>query len=160
MAMRKLTLSLLTFAAFGLALPAAALTATQSVETEKVVVQADGTEMTQRTIADKVKPGDRVVYVLNVENNDAEPASNLVLTMPVPDEIRYIEGSSSKPGAVVTFSVDGGASFKDRATLEVQEMDGTVRKADASDISHIRWKVAGPLPVGSSDEIAFKGILK
>ena len=158
--MRKLSLSLIALASLGLALPAAALSASQTVETEKVVVAADGTETLIRTAAEAVKPGDRVVYSLNVDNDGFEPVTYLVLTMPVPSEIKFIEGSEAKTGSVVTFSVDGGDSFMPRDALTVVTINGESRVADTSDISHIRWRVAGPIAAGETDVLSFKGVLK
>lgn len=146
------------FLAFGAS--AEALTATQKVEKEITVQQADGTSVTKRVSADQVTPGEKVVYTVNFLNDSAEPASDLVLAMPVPSDIRFLEGSADRDGAVVKYSVDGGVSFIDRDALTLPAVGGGTRPARADDITHIQWRIAGPVPVGASDAVAFKGRLK
>ena len=141
------------------ALPASALTATQTVEKEILIQNPDGTETRLRKPATTVAPGERVVYTLAFTNDEAEAATNLVLTMPVPAEVTYIDGSADKPGAVMTVSTDGGNSFTPRGAATVMEGGAPVR-ATAADITHIRWTVAGPVAPGESDTLAFKGVLE
>lgn len=154
--------SILTVSAAFLALGASAnaLTATQKVEKEITVQQADGTSVTQRVSADQVTPGEKVVYTVNFLNDSSEPATDLVLAMPVPSDIRFLEGSADRDGAVVRYSVDGGESFVDREALILPAVGGGTRPARADDITHIQWRIAGPVPVGARDAVAFKGRLK
>ena len=146
--------SVLAFAA-----PALALTATQTVQKEVISVQADGTETVTYESAEMVTPGERVQYALNYENDGVEPASNLVLTMPVPEVVIYNEGSSTG-GTVMSYSADGGKTFADRNSLVVVMADGGTRPAQAEDISHIRWNIAGPVASGEAGLLAFSGTLK
>ena len=146
------------FLAFGTS--SEALTATQKVEKEITVQQADGTSVTKRVSAEQVTPGEKVVYTVNFLNDSAEPASDLVLAMPVPSDIRFLEGSADRDGAIVKYSVDGGVSFIDRDALTLPAVGGGTRPANADDITHIQWRIAGPVPVGASDAVAFKGRLK
>jgi len=125
--MRRLTLGIIAATSLMASDSAFALTATQSVEKEIVVQMPDGTENLSRAPAELVIPGERVVYTLSYTNDDAAPASDLVLTMPVPPEIKYI---------------------------------GNIRTATSEDITHIRWTIAGPVSVGGSGSLSFKGILK
>ena len=136
-----------------------ALTASQTVQKEVEITKADGTTEISYAPADLVAPGERIVYALNIENDGVQPATDLVLTMPVPDEIKYMEGSARKTGAVVTYSADNGQSFAARDSVTVVE--GLVsRVAQSEDITHIRWKLAGPINAGEVDTLVFKGILK
>ena len=137
-----------------------ALTATQKVEKEITVTQADGTNMIQRVSAEEVTPGEKVVYTVDFINDSAEPASDLVLAMPVPSDIRFLEGTADRDGAVVKYSVDGGTSFTERAVLTLPAVGGGTRPATPDDITHIQWRIAGPVPVGSRDTVSFKGRLK
>lgn len=158
--MRRLTIAIITAASILTSVSASALTAKQSVEKEVVVQMPDGTESVTREPAELVVPGERVVYTLNYTNDDAAPATDLVLTMPVPGEIKYMEDSASKSGATVVYSADGGQTFASRAGLRTVGQDGNSRAAVAEDITHIRWTVAGPLAVGETDTLSYKGILK
>lgn len=160
MIIRRLSIFALSAAFISLGVSAQALTATQKVEKEVTVQQADGTSVTQRVSADQVTPGEKVVYTVDFLNDSAEPASDLVLAMPVPSDIRFLEGSADREGAVVRYSVDGGANFVERSALILPSVGGGTRPASADDITHIQWRIAGPVPVGASDAVAFKGRLK
>jgi len=158
--MRHLTLALITATSLLASTSASALTAKQSVEKEVVVQMPDGTESVTRTPAELVVPGERVVYTLSYTNDDAAPASDLVLTMPVPAEIKYMDGSATEAGARTVYSTDGGKTFAARTALRMTGSDGVVRTAIADDITHIRWTVAGPVAVGETGNLSFKGVLK
>lgn len=160
MFIRKISVVALSAAMLAFGVSATALTATQKVEKEISVKQADGTTLTQRVSADEVTPGEKVVYTVNFMNDSADPASDLVLAMPVPADIRYLEGTADREGAIVRYSVDGGSSFVQRSALTVPSVGGGTRPANADDITHIQWRIAGPVAVGASDEVAFKGRLK
>lgn len=137
-----------------------ALTATQSIQKEVTTLNADGTTVVSYEPADLVAPGERIVYALEVANDDTQAATNLVLTMPVPEEIKYVEGSAVKNGAIVTYSADNGQSFADRDTLIVLAENGVTRSANSEDITHIRWKITGSIEAGATDRLSFKGELK
>jgi len=143
----------------GAATPAMALTATQLVQKEIITVQADGTETVSYGSAELVTPGERVAYMLNYNNDKAEPASQLKLVMPVPDVVVYAEGSARGEGTVVSYSADG-ENFYERSALRVATANGQTRSARAEDITHIRWIIAGPVNAGESGTLSFSGTLK
>ena len=140
--------------------PAAALEAEQRVLKEVKVQQADGTEKTSYVNADLVTPGSTVVYALVFRNDQSEPADDIVLVMPVPAEIAYIEGSATNRLARADFSADGGTTYAPRDRLSVTASDGSVRAAAASDITHVRWSVARAVMPGETGQLWFRGILK
>jgi len=111
--LRKL-FALTALTAVSFAIPAVALEAEQRVLKEVVVKQADGTEKRTYVNADLVTPGTTVVYALVFRNDQSAPADDVVLVMPVPAEIAYIEGSATNRLAVADFSADGGSSFAPR----------------------------------------------
>lgn len=155
-------LSVLTLSAVLLtaAVSANALTATQKVEKEITVQQPDGTNITRLVSAEEVTPGEKIVYTVAYTNNAAEAATDIVLAMPVPADVRFIEGTAERDGAIVRYSADGGASFVERDALVLPAVGGGTRAANADDITHIQWKIAGPVPVGTSDKILFKARLR
>lgn len=157
--MRNALISLGALTMLAFATPAMALTAFQTVQKEIVTERADGTVESRLVNPDSIVPGDRVVYALNFENDGAKPASDLVLTMPVPTEITYIDGSASTVGSVVTYSANG-ETFAPRASLRIIGEDGVSRAASAEDITHIRWVIAGPVQSGETGQLYFKGTLK
>lgn len=139
--------------------PVLALTAQQNVEREVVVQNPDGTETITREPAAEVAPGDRVIYSVSFMNDTAEPASDLVLTQPVPAEVLYVEGSADMPGTEVTVSVDGGETFGPRGAATIIR-DGIPVRADASDITHIRWELTDALAPGETGLVAYKATLQ
>ena len=158
--MRRFTIAFIAATSILTSVSASALTAKQSVEKEIVVQMPDGTESLNRGPAELVTPGERVVYTLSYTNDDAAPATDLVLTMPVPSEIKYMDESATLDGAKVVYSADDGKTFSSRAGLRVIGLDGNARTARSEDITHIRWTVAGPLAVGETGTLSYKGVLK
>lgn len=137
----------------------AKMTATQIVEKEVVVVDEKGVKKTTRAKADLVKPGETVVYTLNYRNEDAAPAENMTLVMPVPKEVVYVEGSVGGAPAMVTFSADGGKTYVARGRLTVTEK-GVARPATNGDITHVKWTLVGPVAPKGAGDVSFRGVLK
>lgn len=158
--MRKFGLITLTALLAGFAPMAFAMTATQTVEKEITRTAPDGSVTTERVEAKLVTPGEKVVYTLNIQNTRNEAASDLKLAMPIPADVKYIEGTADRPGAIVRFSADGGQTFTDRESLQVTETSGQARPATADDITHIQWQIAGPIAAGSGDSVEFKARLR
>lgn len=152
--------ALVSMAALGAAvLPAAAtLTAEQTVEKVVEVVAEDGTVTTELVTAEVVAPGDTVIYGLSYANASADPAEDVALTMPVPAQVDYVEGSATTDGVKVAFSVDGGVSFTSRGDLSVS-VDGDTRTALAEDITHIQWQFEEGIPAGAEGKITFAAVL-
>lgn len=153
--MRYFTPILLAISLSGYALNAQALSATQTVEKETTVIAANGSVQTVREGVEKIIPGERIVYSLNFENDAAEAANDIVLTMPIPAEVKYIEGSAELPLANVTFSSDGGESFSNRQSVLIIDGAGNIRTASADELTHVRWTVAGPVNAGESGILSF-----
>jgi len=139
---------------------ASALTATQKVEKEITVQQPDGSRVTQLVSAAEVTPGEKIVYTVAFTNDSAKPATDIVLAMPVPADVRFLEGTADKDGAIIRYSIDGGETFVEREELVLPAVGGGTRSASSDDITHIQWRIAGPVPVGTSDKISFKARLK
>ncbi len=137
----------------------AAMTARQVVEREVVVRAANGAETVKREPADKVTPGETIVYSIEYKNDSAEPAAEIVLVMPVPKEVAYVEGSVSGDDSMVAFSADGGKTYVARGRLTVEE-GGTSRPARGDEITHIRWTLSGPVPSQGEGEVSYKAILR
>ncbi|MEL6360437.1 MAG: hypothetical protein AAFR21_05085 [Pseudomonadota bacterium] len=142
-------------------LPAAAhaeVTATQTVMKEVVENDASGKQVITRVKAEKVTPGEEVIYRLDYSNSGPDAAENVKLVMPVPDVIDYIEGSITGSEIAAAFSADGGATFVARGRLLVDE-NGEQRPAKSADITHIQWVIPS-LEVGKSGSVSYRGILK
>ena len=158
--MRRVTFAIIATASLLVSTSASALSAKQIVEKETVVQMPDGTESISRSPAEMVVPGERIVYTLNFTNDDKAAATDLVLTMPVPSEIKFLDGSATQSGVATVYSADGGKTFASRNVVRRIGLDGVARSANAEDITHIRWTVAGPVAVGETGNLSFKGTLK
>ncbi len=142
------------------AISAQALTASQIVEREVIVHNADGTQTVKREAADKVTPGDKVIYSLNYFNDEEAPAENIVLVMPIPTEVTYLDGSADTSGTTTTFSVDDGKTFAGRDDLRVVQANGNERSARSEDITHIRWVINTPVAPETGGTLSFSGRLQ
>jgi len=160
MFIRRFSILTLSAAILAVGVSANALTASQKVEKEITVQQADGTNVTRLVSAAEVTPGEKIVYTVSYTNDSTEAATDIVLAMPVPADVRFLEGTAEREGAIVRYSADGGTSFVERDELVLPAVGGGTRAANADDITHIQWRIAGPVPVGTSDEIKFKARLR
>lgn len=158
--MRNIVSALFFGVSFMIPISATALTAQQTVNKVVEIKNDDGSTEIRFEPASLVSPGERIVYSLNIENDGAESATDLVLTMPVPSEVEFVEGSADKKGTTVSYSTDGGETYSDRLELRVITVEGRSRAAQSEDITHIRWELSGPIEAGGTDVLSFQGILK
>lgn len=158
--MRKLISALCLGASFMLPVTALALTANQTVQKVVEVKNPDGTVQVKYVDADMVSPGEKIVYTLIIENDGAAVATDLVLIMPVPSEVKFVEGSATNSGTIVSYSADGGQTYSARNGLMALNSDGSVRVAETEDITHIQWKITDPIQSGNRDSLSFQGVLK
>jgi len=119
-----------------------------------------GKQTVKRVPADKVTPGETVVYSIRYKNEADAPAGDIVLVMPVPKEVAYVEGSvAAADGANVSFSADGGATYVARGRLTVVE-GGETRPARGDEITHIKWTLTAPVAPKAEGEVSYKAVLR
>jgi uncharacterized repeat protein (TIGR01451 family) len=121
---------------------------------------AAGRETVKLIPADRVVPGDRVIYTLEVRNTGATALDAPIVTHPVPEHMRYVANSAVGPGAEVSYSVDGGHSFERAENLKVLEADGRLRHAVAADYTDIRWQLKNSLKANSVAFVRFRALVK
>ena len=131
-----------------------------TAEVEVKVKAADGSEEVKRVPAAKVPPGTAVIYTLHAKNTSTKPASDVVMTDPIPNEMAYIDGSASTDGARVTFSVDGGKTFGAQESLKIRGEDGAMRAALPAYLTNIRWQLEMPLAPGEARAASFRARLE
>jgi uncharacterized repeat protein (TIGR01451 family) len=95
------------------------------------------------------------VYTIRFRYDGETEAQELEVTQSVPVGMRYVAGSATGPGAVVTFSVDGGESFDVPEALTAAG-DGEARPATADNYTHIRWQLRGVFPPGVGGVLSFR----
>jgi uncharacterized repeat protein (TIGR01451 family) len=121
---------------------------------------ANGREVVKLLPADRVVPGDRVIYTLEVRNTGATIVESPIVTHAVPEHMSYVADSAVGPGAEVTFSVDGGQSFGRSESLMVKGQDGQPRRALAADYTDIRWQLKNSLKANSVAFVRFRALVK
>ena len=129
---------------------------TASVLAEAREAAADGTVRIKLVPADRVVPGDHVVYRLSVANGGSKPASGITIANPVPANMLYAGPASGSPAPEV--SVDG-VTFGPMAALRVSDAAGT-RAGTPADVRAVRWKLAQPIAPGQADQVSFRARLR
>ncbi|HEX6853146.1 MAG TPA: hypothetical protein VF139_17255 [Candidatus Polarisedimenticolaceae bacterium] len=86
-------------------------------------------------------PGETVAYTLTYTGGGSAAAYSVTVTDPVPAGTAYVPGSATGPGASVTFSRDGGASYG---------------ASDAPPVTHVRFTLAAPLAPGATGSVSFR----
>ncbi len=133
------------------------LSLVSEVKLEKRVAAADGTTRIALVKADKIVPGDQVVFVLTYRNTGTQPIANLVLANPVPANIAY---RAANPGsAAPELSVDG-KTFGPLSGLRVATAAGASRAAAPDDVTTVRWRLASPVAAGAQGQLAFQAVIK
>lgn len=148
---------------FAAALPAAAadtLELRNAVFQEVDVTAADGSTHRERVPAVKVVPGSEVIYVISYRNAGKQPATEVVITNPIPAELAYRPEQGPGPSAAPEVSVDAGKSWGPLASLSVKGADGKPRAAQGSDVTHVRWKLREPVRAGEQGSVSYRAVLE
>jgi uncharacterized repeat protein (TIGR01451 family) len=127
------------------------------VETKSV---AAGREVVKLSSADRVVPGDEVIYTLEVRNSGPLPITTPSVTQAVPEHMVYIADSAAGPGADISYSTDGGRTFDRPENLKVPRANGQMQPARAADYTHIRWRLKNTLKVNSVAFARFRAHVK
>lgn len=102
--------------------------------------------------------GDTLVYSLAYSNKGNETATDAIIDNPVSAGMTYIDNSAGGAGADITFSIDGGKSYKKPSllTYEIKLPNGTVQKYTArpEEYTHIRWTIK-QVPTGTGGTLGF-----
>jgi len=105
-----------------------------------------------------IDPGDVVLYTISYVNSGDEAATNAFMDDPVPKGTVYLDGSAFGKDADVTFSIDGGKTFKKPSVLTYEvKVNGKMEKRIASpeQYTDIRWTVS-VIPARGSGQVGFK----
>jgi uncharacterized repeat protein (TIGR01451 family) len=119
-----------------------------------------GHESVKLQAADRVVPGDRVIYTLEVRNTGTAALNAPTVVHPIPEHMRYVADSAVGPGAEVSYSVDGGRNFDSAENLMVAGADGQPRPATPADYTHIRWRLKNSLKANSVAFVRFRALVK
>lgn len=116
------------------------------------------TERKRQPVA-KAVPGSEVIYTTRFTNQGKQPAGNIAITNPVPENTSYVGGSAFGNNTAITYSLDG-KTYATPDKLTVKTPEGRQRPALPAEYSHIRWTYQGDLPVGKTGEVGFRVLIK
>jgi uncharacterized repeat protein (TIGR01451 family) len=119
-----------------------------------------GREFVRLIPANRVVPGDEVVYTLEIRNTGPTSVPEPTVTNPIPGHMMYVADSATGPGAEVSYSIDGGHSFDQPENLRMAGTDGHFHRAKPTDYTHIRWKLKNPLKSNSVAFARFRAVVK
>lgn len=104
---------------------------------------------------DVVVPGDDLVFTISYKNQNDQPATDFVITNPLPDAVAFAGDASN----MAQFSVDNGVSWGALQDLQITDENGTTRPAQNGDVTHLRWVIDSIAP-GASGNVTFRGAVK
>jgi uncharacterized repeat protein (TIGR01451 family) len=135
--------------------PQMALTVAASKEKIEIV---NGTAVKKMQPTATVAAGDLLHYTLTYTNKGNEAATDAVIDNPISSGMSYIDNSATGTGAEITFSIDGGKSYKKPSllTYEIKLPNGTAQKYTArpEEYTHIRWTLKR-VAAGASGTLGF-----
>ena len=134
---------------------ASAVAIASDVLVERVVKGPDGTSRTEQVAADRVVPGDRLVFRTTYRNDAGKEARDFVITNPLHPAVQLAPDAAES----LTVSVDKGQTWGKLADLVVPSPSGGTRPAERDDITHIRWTL-GVIAPGQTGERAFAAIVR
>jgi uncharacterized repeat protein (TIGR01451 family) len=137
----------------------AGLTVKAVAEVETTTRQ-DGRQIVKLAPADRVGPGDQVIYTLEIRNAGEAPVRDATIVYAVPSHMRYVADSATGPGAEVRYSVDGGHTFERPENLRVQDAGGRARVARQDEYTHIRWTLRNALNANSVAFARFRAVVE
>ncbi len=118
------------------------------------VKQDNGSSKLEWVTAQSIVPGDRVGYRIRFENTGKDPADNIVLNNPVPENTIYVDGSARGANSKIVYSVNGGHLFGTPKQLFI-EKEGKKMPATAKDYTNIRWTLSSPLKAGEQGSVQY-----
>ncbi len=151
-----LTISLLLLLAPLTAFAAEDLRFSSTAEVERPRVNAKGEKVMVREPATLLQPGEIAIYTNIVTNIGQQPAEEIVIDNPLPENTEYLGGSATENGYVVLFSVDKGKSFGGQDELTVPDGQGVQRPAEPKDYTNIRWTMQSRLQPGATGIVEFR----
>ncbi len=129
---------------------------------ERVILNDKGEEQLVFAPVAKIVPGNIVIYRNNISNNGNQQASDLIITNDIPKHMEYQDESANCvnfQGCRILFSIDGGATFKDRDQLYINANTNQRILAEAKEITTIKW-ILTRLEAGGVTQVQFKARLK
>ena len=150
----------LTNPAIGWSDPTPRILLKATAQVEVTAVDDAGSSVKKRIAADQVVPGTEIIFTITYHNPADQSAEQVVITNPIPKEMRYQNLSAFGNNTHVTFSVDSGQNFDLPENLFLIDPAGKRYPVQPNDYTHIRWKLQKPIPPQASGQVGFRAILQ
>lgn len=133
------------------------------VAEKEISKMENGKTVKKRVVADKVEPNQTIIFTVYYSNNGDEKATSVVVKNPIPKGAEYVTDSAKGKGSKISFSIDGGKTFKKPSLLTYQfkQQGGAAskRKASPDQYTHIRW-IIDEIPAGASGTLSYQAMIK
>lgn len=122
---------------------------------ERVTTDINGRARRILAPADRIAPGDSLVFVVAWRNDSQRAVRGGALTNSVPDSIRIDPADRA-----MEVSIDGGQRWGRLDRLWLPTPLGGSRRATAEDVTHVRWPVPTTIAPGQSGRISYRAIVR
>jgi len=133
--------------------------AIKMVAEKEITVIEDGKEVTRRVPTLEIESGATLYFTLRIVNSGDEPAVNVVVDNPIPEDTQYVADSAGGEGSKVMFSIDHGDKYAkaDELMYEFTKFNGEkeMRKARPDMYTDIRW-IVEDVPPGADGDVYFQ----
>jgi uncharacterized repeat protein (TIGR01451 family) len=126
---------------------------------ERVSTDVNGRARRTLAAANRLAPGDRLVFIVNYRNQGSAPVNGFTVTNPVPTHIRIAPAQFAAPSDGMQVSVDGGAHWGRLADFSLPTPLGGTRRATPEDVTHVRWTLRAIAP-GDGGRIAWRAVVR
>jgi hypothetical protein len=123
-------------------------------QVEEYVVDGQGHPAVRLKEADKISPGQAVLFTLKATNTCSVALDPAVIDFVLPERVIYLLGSASGAGSDIAFSING-RSFGKLEALALHD-GGSPRAARADDVKSIRWVYRKPLAPNATRSVRFR----
>lgn len=151
---------LVTAVPAAMALEEGSLVLTSSILRQVNVENEKGEKEINLVPVQKAIPGEELIIQVSFVNHGSDPADNIVIVNPVPDQMLYVSGSATGDFTLVTFSIDGGVTFDLPEKLVVKDETGEERPASPKQYTHVRFTRTKTLAPGQTDKVSFRAVLE
>ncbi len=120
----------------------------------------DGRDVVKLAPAERVVPGDQVIYTLEIRNTGVAAVHAPSISYRIPAHMVYVADSATGPGAEVRYSIDGGRTFDRPENLQSVDVEGHVQPAKPMEYTDIRWQLKNTLKSNSVAYARFRAVVK
>jgi uncharacterized repeat protein (TIGR01451 family) len=128
-------------------------------EVEQEYLNDQGQKATRLVPAEKVVPGNEVLWTITARNVCDKPVADVVIANPVPEHMTFVAGSAVGVGTDIQYSLDGKA-FAPPASLTVREADGKSRTARPNEYRAVRWTYKAAFAAGTTAFVRYRALVK